>query len=252
MSPAHPWGRRPYAPAWQVRRSSARASAPSGTGLTRRDAIAALAGLVGVVGAAPAARPADPRRGGSLTDEERLAVRRYLEDSRDDLLALVGRLSPVQWRYRPSPEVWSAADNLEHVILVERDLQAQITTATSRLPALPPEDRPRVRDVVIPLVVTNRDARHFTAPEPFRPTGRWPDPAALPAVFGDLRAALLAYVRDTDDDLRSRAWDNPLVGLIDGYQWIWFVAGHAVRHTKQVRELLARPDFPARAAESRP
>jgi hypothetical protein len=31
---------------------------------------------------------------------------------------------------------------------------------------------------------------------------------------------------------------------LDGYEWVLFVAGHSERHTKQINEVKADPNFP--------
>jgi hypothetical protein len=178
-----------------------------------------------------------------LSGLERREAVDYLTETRDALVAIVSRLTPAEWSFHPDAGTWSAADNLEHIVVVEEQLFEMISTAITREPERPAADRPRVKDHVIPLVVTNRERRRFQAPEEFRPTGRWPTAKARLAAFRTTRDGTLAYVQTTEHDLRSRAWENPLVGLIDGYQWLLFVAGHSARHTKQIRDLLARPDF---------
>ena len=37
--------------------------------------------------------------------------------------------------------------------------------------------------------------------------------------------------------------DSPL-GPMDAYEWLLFIAAHSERHTKQILEVEASPDFP--------
>lgn len=208
--------------------------------MTRRYALALLVAAIG----APIARSFAAPPPAVLTATERDAALKYLKEMRDLLLGHVAGLSAAQWTFKPAPEVWSAAEILEHVTVVEEAQIKVITSAASRLPALPADDRPQVKDQVIEMVTTNRETRRFQTPEVFKPTGRWNDPKALVEAFGIQRAALIDYTTTTTDDLRSVAWENPLVGLSDGYQWILFVAAHGERHTKQLVELKAHPRFP--------
>jgi len=38
--------------------------------------------------------------------------------------------------------------------------------------------------------------------------------------------------------------DSPLGKKMDAYQWILFIAAHSERHTKQLLEVKADPNFP--------
>jgi hypothetical protein len=47
-------------------------------------------------------------------------------------------------------------------------------------------------------------------------------------------------------DLRGHVADSGLLGKIDAYERILFVAAHSERHTKQLLEVKADPKFPKR------
>ncbi len=48
----------------------------------------------------------------------------------------------------------------------------------------------------------------------------------------------------TTPDLRAHAADSPMGVKLDGYEWILLIAGHSERHTKQILEVKADPNFP--------
>ena len=52
------------------------------------------------------------------------------------------------------------------------------------------------------------------------------------------------YIRTTDDDLRDHFFDHPVLGPMDGYQWLLLIATHSARHTAQIEEVKADPNFP--------
>jgi|SRR5579863_2109250 len=60
------------------------------------------------------------------------------------------------------------------------------------------------------------------------------------------RAALraIAYVRNTEDALREHFVPLPVFQLLDGYQWNLLISAHSHRHTLQVLEVNANPNFP--------
>ncbi len=38
--------------------------------------------------------------------------------------------------------------------------------------------------------------------------------------------------------------DSPLGKKLDAYEWVLFIAAHSERHTKQILEVKADPNFP--------
>lgn len=52
------------------------------------------------------------------------------------------------------------------------------------------------------------------------------------------------YIRTTNDDLRDRFFDHPVLGPMEGYQWLLLIATHSARHTAQIEEVKADPNFP--------
>jgi hypothetical protein len=81
------------------------------------------------------------------------------------------------------------------------------------------------------------------APEPLKPTNRYGSPAGSLKHFTEARAQTEDFLK-THDDLRDHAIDRPMGKKLDGYEWILFVAGHSERHTKQINEVKADPNFP--------
>jgi hypothetical protein len=58
------------------------------------------------------------------------------------------------------------------------------------------------------------------------------------------RAATLAFVNSTQLDLRDHFVDHPVIKTLDPYQWMLLISGHVPRHTEQVLEVKADPNFP--------
>ena len=61
--------------------------------------------------------------------------------------------------------------------------------------------------------------------------------------FTESRAKTLAFLKETKG-LRDHAIDSPLGKKLDAYQWVLFIAAHSERHTKQINEVKADPNFP--------
>ena len=54
-----------------------------------------------------------------MSSDERLQIIRWLSASQEAFLGAIGRVSPAQWTWRPSPEQWSIGETAEHVVLAE-------------------------------------------------------------------------------------------------------------------------------------
>src|SRR5467141_848195 len=80
------------------------------------------------------------------------------------------------------------------------------------------------------------------APEPLIPTNRFGSPEASIKHFVETRAATEDFLKTTTG-LRDHVMDSPL-GKLDGYEFVLFIAGHSERHTKQINEVKADPNFP--------
>ena len=80
------------------------------------------------------------------------------------------------------------------------------------------------------------------APEPLQPTNRFGSPSAAQKHFVESRAVTEEYLKNATG-LRVHLSDSPL-GKLDGYEWVLLIAAHSERHTKQMLEVKADPNFP--------
>jgi hypothetical protein len=60
-------------------------------------------------------------------------------------------------------------------------------------------------------------------------------------VLRKLHAEMLAYVRTTNENLRSHFVERE---RSDAYQWLLLISTHEQRHILQIREIKADPKFP--------
>jgi hypothetical protein len=174
-----------------------------------------------------------------LTTEEITTASRHLSVTRGFLLESVGGLSPLQWNFKSAGDAWSAAENLEHIVLIECGIHAIIEGMNEAL-APPPEGDRREMDEFILNQIPKR-SRKGKAPAHACPTGRWTGPEALEQ-FVQCREQSIRLLLTRQ--LRARAFPHPLFGPWDGYQWLLAAASHGARHTEQIRELKADSNFP--------
>jgi hypothetical protein len=136
------------------------------------------------------------------------------------------------------------AEVAEHITVAESAILALIQKQVMTSPAAP-EKREQVKGKDEIILQRMPDRSHKAqAPEILRPTGRWATEADLAKAFEESRKATMDYVRTTNDDLRDHFFDHPVFGTMDGYQWLLLLAGHSQRHTAQIEEVKADPNFP--------
>jgi hypothetical protein len=178
----------------------------------------------------------------TLTAGDRERGMQYLESTRQAVLDATAGLSEAQWNFKPGPDRWSVAEVVEHIAAAEDFLMAMVTNQVMKGPARPAGDDVKAIDDLVVAKIPDR-SKKAQAPEPIRPTNRYGSPQASLKHFTDARAQTEAFLK-THDDLREHAIDSPMGKKLDGYEWVLFVAGHSERHTKQINEVKADPNFP--------
>lgn len=200
--------------------------------------------LVCLALASAAGQTAQPAAPTSLTSQEREFAVKQLETTRDNFLKSIAGLSQKQWTFKPGPDRWSVAEVAEHIAISESTISSLVQKRLMSSPAAP-EKREQVKGKDQMILERMPDRSHKAqAPEMLRPTGRWATEAELVKAFNESRAANIEYVRTTNDDLRDHFFDHPVFGPLDGYQWLLVLSAHSARHTAQIEEVKADPNFP--------
>ncbi len=175
-----------------------------------------------------------------LSAEERLVLAQHLSSTSQAFLAAIGGLTPAQWSFKPDPEIWSIAENSDHVVAVERDLLRAVQNCqedAARGAAL------KGKEKLILKRVPDRSVR-VKVPREIKPTGRNGSPMDLSEHFLETRGRTLDYVRQCDDALHARAFPHFVFGDLDGAQWLLMISLHTQRHTAQVEEVKTHANYP--------
>jgi DinB family protein len=183
----------------------------------------------------------------TLTQAERDHAVAELEGSKKAFLDVTKGLSPAQWNFKPAPDRWSVAECSEHIALSEGFIFGLVSEKIMKAPANPEKrDAAKGKDELIVKMMQDRTHK-ATAPEPIDPSKHGPmPPEESVKLFLDGRARDIEYVKTTQEDLRDHLFDHPVpaIGTLDGYQWIMLISGHTRRHTLQILEVRADPNFP--------
>lgn len=180
------------------------------------------------------------------TVAERDFVAKQLAESRDRFVELLRALPPRQLAYKPGPNRWSIAENLEHVILVEHRGRGFVEIAFKQ-----PADLTRRSGYpgsAEGLITMLRDRSHpRRSPEQIQPTGRWPHDQLL-SEFVAARKRTCELLAATTQDLHAHFSPHPLFGELTCYQWLLILAAHCDRHRAQSEEVMGSEGFPRAAA----
>jgi hypothetical protein len=133
-------------------------------------------------------------------------------------------LSEKQWTFKPAPDRWSVAEVAEHITISESTLfdlvQKRIMTSPRGSAEAGTSGGER----------SNRDGES-SGPKPQSSSTR-----------------ISASDRPLGGRAGRRWWcghshfmDHP---TLDGYQWLLLISAHSARHTAQIEEVKADPNFP--------
>jgi hypothetical protein len=178
-----------------------------------------------------------------LTEAERKFAVDHLIKTRDDLINAVKGLSDAQLNFKPAPDRWSVLECAQHIALTSQGLFGfvQQTLQTPNDSAL----KATVTDEQFIGMVEDRSHKAQAA-EPFKPVhAPYKTLDETLNAFNAGRDSLINYVQTTHDDLRGHIAELPFA-KIDAYQAILLVSAHTNRHTQQIEEVKADPNFPKR------
>jgi len=178
----------------------------------------------------------------NLSQADREKAEKYLAQTRDGVVAATKGLSDAQLKFKAAPDRWSIAEVLEHIALGEDFIFQNITANIMKAPAGPADRDTAKIDAMILAVLPDRTQKR-QAPGPLVPTGRWTAGESLDH-FLKSRAHTIEFLQSTPDLRAHVSADNPFQQPLDAYDWILFIAGHSDRHTKQILEVKADPNFP--------
>lgn len=183
--------------------------------------------------------------GTKQTSAEIERTRTYIEQTRIGVIGATVGLSPRQWSFKPAPDRWSTAECLEHIVVVQ-ELVSQIVQGD---PTATPIGDPGYVDTLILREFPNRLVK-FKGPEAAMPTGMVAPQEALERLRKNCE--LHTRLAESEPELRKRAYPAPPIKaatngqyeMLDGFQWLLAVTAHTERHTKQILEVKADPNFP--------
>jgi len=173
----------------------------------------------------------------------------YFDQTKKRVLGITSGLTDAQWHFKPTPDRWSIAQNLEHMVMVEDRVLGPVRELLAQAPPPPPGfDRALIDRIAIEKIPDR--SRKATAPEFIHPGSQLTPPEALARLSQNYQR-LAEYVTSTPD-LREHIIESPPLRFVtdgahtsmDGFQWALALAAHDERHVRQIAEVQAHADYP--------
>ena len=179
----------------------------------------------------------------TLTKKERRFAKDHLKETRKELVKTVSGLSAAQLTFKADSTRWSVEDCLKHIAMSEIEIWKSVTDGLFQAPN--PEKRAEIKitdDQIIKGLLDRSTKRQ--AAENLQPKNTtYKSAAEALTSFKENRNKLINYIDDTQEDMRNHVINFPL-GLIDTYQLVLLISAHSGRHTLQIKDIMADPNFP--------
>jgi hypothetical protein len=176
-----------------------------------------------------------------VTQADKDKALQYLETTKKNVLEATKGLSEAQWNFKPGPDRWSVAQVMEHIAAAEDFIRGMLKEKVMMAAAGDVGRDVKKTDEAVLAMVPDRTVK-AQAPEPLVPTNRFGSPEGSIKHFVETRAATEDFLK-TATGLREHVADSPM-GKLDGYEFVLLIAAHSERHTKQINEVKADPNFP--------
>jgi hypothetical protein len=176
-----------------------------------------------------------------VTQAEKDHALQYLETTKKGVLEATKGLSEAQWNFKPAPDRWSVAQVMEHIAAAEDFIRGLVKEKVMMAPAGEAGRDVKKTDDAVLAMVPDRTNK-VQAPEPLVPTNRFGSPDGSIKHFVESRATTEDLLK-TATGMRDHVMDSPM-GKLDGYEFVLLIAAHSERHTKQINEVKADPNFP--------
>ena len=179
----------------------------------------------------------------SISQKERKFALKEMKETKNEVLKSIKGLSDKQLNFRSAPDHWSVQECINHIALSEKNLW-HLLEGTMKAPANPEKrSEIKVSDEQFVNMIKDRTNKVKTQ-EAFEPKNApWKSLDEAIKDFKDKRNDHIKYMKSTTEDLRNHVVQLPF-GWIDCYQLYLMIGAHSNRHTQQIDEVKADPNFP--------
>jgi hypothetical protein len=178
-----------------------------------------------------------------ISKKERKDAIKLLKDTEKGVKDQVKGLTEAQLKFKPAPDRWSIEECVKHIAKSEEMLWHMMDSMVKG--AATPDKRSEIKltDEQVVQRIEDRSTKIKTMEQLMPENIPLKNTEEALASFMKDRDKLVEYVKSTDSDLRNHMVTFPF-GTIDTYQMVLFIAAHSNRHTQQIMEVKADPNYP--------
>ena len=155
--------------------------------------------------------------------------------SQKGLLSAADAIPAEEWKTSPAEGRWSAAELVAHLMMIER----AVIGKADRVAQKSPKRTPLLKRIHLPMALVESRWIRRKSPVPVEPE-MLRDKEIMLAELRTVRERSLAFLEETRGrNLGEYYWAHPVLGRLNTYEWLKFLASHEIRHTKQMREISA-------------
>lgn len=179
------------------------------------------------------------------TQHDKAFLLDYYQQTFDALQQSVEGLSEAQLAFKSAPDRWSISQCLEHIIQTEPALFVYAKKTLEQQPNPERKGDVKMSDDDVIKGMTDRSFK-AKASEELSPkeAGTYKNAKFALKDLKKQRKELLGYIKGISvDDMRNHIADSPF-GPVDGYHSLLYIPAHTARHTLQIEEVKADPNFP--------
>jgi hypothetical protein len=165
----------------------------------------------------------------------------HMDTVRAGLAERLKSMDEAEHALRNNGEGWCPEELAEHLSIVEKSITGVVERLLGKseelnIPA--PADGKINPPVKFPSAVRNTDMNKVEAPERIRPQGGIPVSRSLENLEMSRRHIKDLLPRMAAVDLSQAKYPHPIMGELDLYQWLLFIAEHEARHLAQIENIL--------------
>ncbi|MGB0929312.1 MAG: DinB family protein [Chitinophagales bacterium] len=170
-----------------------------------------------------------------INTTERTYLSNLLKESETKLIAALENTNDEDFVAKPFEDRWSLAMLVEHIMITDKSLLRGIYKQAAKelgddIPKTSPDEK-------VAKAAMNRTIK-VKAPSFLEPKGIFKTKKEAFAAFRKNRAVIEEFVATTDLPLEKIAFKHFVFGLLNGKNWIAFMAAHCNRHIEQIKEAL--------------
>jgi hypothetical protein len=169
----------------------------------------------------------------------------HMDNVRAELDGRIGSLDEAEHVLRNNGEGWCPEELAEHLALVEKSITAvveRLLRKSEELNTPPPAEGKIDPPVKFPSAVRKTEMNKVEAPDRIRPQGGVPVGQSLQGLKASREYIVSLRPRMEAVSLSEAKFPHPVMGELDLYQWLLFIAEHEARHLAQIENILKSKD----------